>query len=214
VIRSERRSDGEVEAIADIVVGVEARRVRVPLGRFPDAIDPGGLRGTPVVVVTDAELEPMIRRGAACAGRASVGVARDVHDPLGAVLLSGSSLAEVLVVHASPPMAGDAMVTARALGGRPLPVVPLEREADAAAMLEPCWVDLDIAVPALDEPRRAAARRAVRSLGLVERHHIVEVDPRPGLEGESPADATLQRLTAAATGVLAGRIAAANRRWR
>jgi hypothetical protein len=81
-------------------------------------------------------------------------------------------------------------------------------------MLEPCWVDLDIAVPALDEPRRAAARRAVRSLGLVERHHIVEVDPRPGLEGESPADATLQRLTAAATGVLAGRIAAANRRWR
>jgi hypothetical protein len=166
------------------------------------------------VVVIDAELEPLIHRGAARAGRASVVLARSDHDPLGAVLLSASSLAEVLVMHAPPRIAGDAMVTARALGGRPLPVVPLERETDATAMLEPCWVDLDIAVPALDGPRRTQARRAVRSLGLFERHHIVEVDPRPGLEGDSPADAPLHALTAAATGVLAGRLAAANRRWR
>jgi hypothetical protein len=214
VIRSERRPDGAVDVIAEVVVGIDARRVRVPLGRFPGAIDPGGLRGTPVVVVIDAELEPLIHRGAARAGRASVVLARSDHDPLGAVLLSASSLAEVLVMHAPPRIAGDAMVTARALGGRPLPVVPLERETDATAMLEPCWVDLDIAVPALDGPRRTQARRAVRSLGLFERHHIVEVDPRPGLEGDSPADAPLHALTAAATGVLAGRLAAANRRWR
>jgi hypothetical protein len=47
-------------------------------------------------------------------------------------------------------------------------------------------------------------------------HHLVEVDPRPAYDelGLDLGGAGLGQLAAAAAGVLAGRLAARNERWR
>jgi hypothetical protein len=81
-------------------------------------------------------------------------------------------------------------------------------------MLARCWIDLDIAIPSYGDDRRDEAWEAARALDLISAHHFVEVDPRPGLDHEGAPNAGLDGLTASATGVLAGRIAAGNRRWR
>ena len=67
---------------------------------------------------------------------------------------------------------------------------------------------------------------ALRGAGLEERHHLVEVDGRPGIDGlaergtrvtsmgRGPEDDPAFFLAAGAAGVLAARMAAAGRRWR
>lgn len=218
MIRLDRRSDGTREAVAEVVVGVETRQVRVPLGSFAADVDPGGLRNAPVVVVTADVMEPVVRAGAERAGRASVSrLGRDPGTTIGAALLLGSAVAEVLVVVGNGSAAARTLVTARALGGRPLPVVPLDDLEAAEALLSECWVDLDVALPSADFEDRIAIRRAADTIGLFGRHHVVDVDPRPALGGSrppAPSGSRLHVLTAAATGVLAGRVAAGNRRWR
>jgi hypothetical protein len=208
--------DGSVEVVAEIVVGIETDRVMVPLGRFQGAVDPGGLRNAPVVVLHDAPLAEIVRIGARGAGEASMTVVDlMVGSVVGAELLRAASTADVILVVASGAAASSALVAARALSGRPLPVVPLDDHAAAHAMLRACDVVLDVAVPSVDGPTRALIRGAADRLGLFSDHHVVEVDPRPGLaQTENADDASLLELTAAATGVLAGRIAAENRRWR
>lgn len=213
-----RLPDGSVEIAAEIAVGVGTRQVRVPLGRFDREIDPGGLRNMPVVVLSDPGLEATVRAGAQRAGRAPLArlELEGVEFP-GAELLGGSSIAEVLLVVSQGPAAAATLVVARALGGRPLPVIALDDPASANAMLRECDVDLDVAVPSVDEPMRALIRETVEQLGLFIGHHVVEVDPRPALADRVGvgADApSVHELTAAATGVLAGRLAAGNRRWR
>lgn len=214
----ERLADGSVEIVAEIAVGVGTRQVRVPLGSFEGEVDPGGLRNTPVVVLSDPGLEDTVRAGARRAGDASIArVELEDEEFPGAGLLRGSSIAEVLVVVARGPVAADALIVARALGGRPLPVIALDDPASANAMLRHRDVDLDVAVPSVDEPMRALIREAVERLGLFIDHHVVEVDPRPALAervGVGADAPSVHELTAAATGVLAGRLAAANRRWR
>lgn len=210
--------DGTVDAVVDVAVGVDARQVRVPLGSSQDLLEAGGLRNTPVVVLTVAALDPVVCAGAERAGRASVSRVRaEAELTLGASLLLAARTSEVLVIVGTSRTAATALVVARALGGRPLPVVPLDDSEAAAALLEDCWVDLDVALPSVDGTDRVSMRRAADALGLFSRHHVVEVDPRPAFREPSSPDAphsSLTALAAAATGVLAGRIAAGNRRWR
>lgn len=215
MIRTERRDDGSIVAVSDVTVGVDTRAVRVPLGRYGDTVDPGGLRNTPVVVAVTREAVAFARAGAEHAGRASVAAAGDeTPGPVGARLLDGARAAEVVIAVTWPAEAVEALTTARALGGRPLPAIPLGERDAVRDMLDGCWVDLDIAVPAVEGDRRAEVRRTLEDLGLFMAHHVVEVDPRPALGGRSTATMSLGELAAASTGVLAGRIAAGTRRWR
>lgn len=214
MIRVEARADGSFEAVAEVVVGVEAREVRVPLGRSIGQVEPGGLRGSPVVVFTSQGVAPLVEAGAARSGDAVVGTVDASPGGLGAAVLDAARTADVLLVRVAPEGAGDALVTARALMGRPLPVLPFERPRTVRTMLATCWIDLDIAIPSVEGRRREETRMVARDLGLFSRHHVVEVDPRPGLVPRSEPDVGLNGLAASATGVLAGRIAAGNRRWR
>jgi hypothetical protein len=214
VIRTEPLPDGTIEAIADVVVGLDTKRVRVPLGRFAGEIDPGGLRNIPVVVLTAASLEPVVRAGAERAGSASVTLVRVGSGWLGARLIEAAGTAEVLTVVSPVDAAGDTLVVARVLGGRPLPVVPLDDREAGAIVFGRCWVDVDVAIPSVDGALREDVRSVAAELGLFTTHHVVEVDPRAALGERDVTVSTLQELAAAATGVLAGRIASANRRWR
>ena len=216
MITVEHDADGTAQAVARVTVGVRTEAVRVPLGRWRGDVDLGGLRQIPVVVLTRPQLEPLVRTGAERAGRAHVVTIGASDAPLGARLLR-EAIAEVLVLVTEGASAGEALVLARALEGRPLPVVPFDDPAAGRAMLRDCWVDLDIAIPSVDGALRDRARDAADDLGLFADHHVVEVDPRPALGDSERPDATgptLQELSAAATGVLAGRLAARNRSWR
>ena len=104
----------------------------------------------------------------------------------------------------------------RALGGRPLPALPWSSRAAVTELFEGCLVDVDVALPRLAGTERAALRAAVAALHLDALHHVVEVDPRPGADRDAQTDddPDLDELGAAAAGVLAGRLAAGNRRWR
>lgn len=218
MIRTERLPDGTLDVVAEVTVGIGSRMVRVPLGSSAGEVDPGGLRNTPVVVLTEEGLQPVVRTGAQRAGQASVTSVRAGSDStLGAALLDAARAAEVLVIVTTVDVAGDALVVARALGGRPFPVIPLDDPAAGRAMLRGCWVDLDVAIPSVDGGLRDRVRRVAEDLGLFTAHHVVEVDPRPSLAGAASRDvtgSTLHELVAGATGVLAGRVAAGNRAWR
>ncbi len=215
MITLESDADGVAYAVARVTVGVRTEIVRVPLGRSHGDVDPGGLRGAPVVVLTRPDLEPLVRTGAERAGRAVV-TTIGVSASFGAALLRAST-AEVLMLMTDDGSAGAAMVVARALEGRPLPVVPLDDLPSGRVMFRDCWVDLDVAIPSVDGALRGRVRAAAEHLGLYADHHVVEVDPRPALDGHEPSDSagpSLWQLSAAATGVLAGRLAARNRSWR
>ena len=89
-----------------------------------------------------------------------------------------------------------------------------------------CAVDVNVAVPVLDEPERTAVWDALRAAKLEDRHQLVEADGRPALAelerrevavesmGRAPADDPAFFLAAGAAGVLAGRMAASSRRYR
>jgi hypothetical protein len=212
VIRVERRADGSFEAVAEVVVGVEAREVRVPLGRSVERVDPGGLRNSPVVVFVSDGIAQLVEAGATRSGGATVRHVEASPGLLAAAVLDAARTADVMLARVEPEEAAGALVTVRALKGRPLPVVPFDRPDLARTMLARCWID--IAIPSYGDDRRDEAWEAARALDLISAHHIVEVDPRPGLDHEGAPNAGLDGLTASATGVLAGRIAAGNRRWR
>ena len=82
---------------------------------------------------------------------------------------------------------------------------------EARAWLAGAELDADIAVPSVGEGWSAMA-----TLGLEATHHLVQVDPTPALAeaGTNATAVSADALAAAAAGVLAGRIAAGNRRWR
>ncbi len=133
---------------------------------------------------------------------------------------------------------GHALDAAETLGGRPVAALRLSfaeaRERHrvvshhSLTILEHvCHVAANVAVPVLaDERQREAVWNALRARALEDRHHLVEVDGRPGVEeldrrgvevtsmGRSPADDPAFFLAAGAAGVLAGRMAAEARRYR
>ncbi|HEX6230403.1 MAG TPA: DUF3866 family protein [Actinomycetota bacterium] len=133
---------------------------------------------------------------------------------------------------------GHALNAAEALDGRPVAALRIsfadQRERHrvvshhSLTILERvCTVRATVAVPVLeDEGRREAVWDALRARRLEERHHLVEVDGRPGLSlladvglevesmGRTPREDPGFFLAAGAAGVLAGRMAANARRYR
>jgi hypothetical protein len=87
-------------------------------------------------------------------------------------------------------------------------------------------VPAHVAVPALDEERRAVVWEALKATRLEERHQLVEVTGEPALDilsergvgaetmGRRLEDDPAFFLAAGAAGVLAGRMAAGTTRWR
>jgi hypothetical protein len=132
---------------------------------------------------------------------------------------------------------GHALMAASTLHGRPIPALRLsfadERERHLGVshhsltiLGDVCKVDVDVPVPALaDETQRKTVWDALRSRHLEETHHLVEVDGQPALDelrarsldartmGRGIDDDPAFFLAAGAAGVLAGRMAAENRRW-
>ena len=132
---------------------------------------------------------------------------------------------------------GHALMAAATLGGRPIPALRVsfadERERHRAVshhsltiLADVCKVDVNVPVPVLeDEAERAAIRGSLRSRKLEETHQLVEVDGQPALEELRSRDLDVRTmgrgidddpaffLAAGAAGVLAGRLAAENRRW-
>jgi hypothetical protein len=133
---------------------------------------------------------------------------------------------------------GNALNAASVLGGRPLPALRIsfadgrERHRGLShhsrtILRDVCLVQTDVAVPALDDDdQRTAVWDALRDLGAPGRHRPVEVDGRPAIDeleargvavrsmGRSVGDDPAFFLAAGAAGVLAGRLAAGDRRWR
>ena len=133
---------------------------------------------------------------------------------------------------------GNIMNAAAAIGGRPIASLrisfadPRERHRGVShhsltILRDVCLVSADVPVPTLDDDeQRDAVWDALRSAKLEDRHQLVEVDGRPALGelatrgipprsmGRGVEDDPAFFLAAGAAGVLAGRVAAGNRRWR
>jgi len=132
---------------------------------------------------------------------------------------------------------GHALMAAATLNGRPIPALRVsfadarERHRGVShhsltILADVCKVDVNVPVPLLDEEQRNAVWDALRSRQLEEIHHLVEVDGRPAVEELHARDIDVETmgrgieddpaffLAAGAAGVLAGRMAAENRRWR
>jgi hypothetical protein len=132
---------------------------------------------------------------------------------------------------------GHALMAAETLHGRPIPALRVsfadERERHRGVshhsltiLADVCRVAVNVPVPALqDDTQRSAVWEALRSRQLEEIHHLLEVDGQPAIEelrargvdvrtmGRGIEDDPAFFLAAGAAGVLAGRLAAENRRW-
>jgi hypothetical protein len=202
-----------------VEVGIERRELTMAIGPWPpeapDPAGPLGLASTPVIVLPDPVWSDLATAGALRAGRRPACVRFQGDTPaLGLrVLVAVTEGADVVLVEGG---AGPHLRVVRTLGGRPLAVLPLP-DRDAVEMtLQGCGLDVHLPVPSLEEPERSLVADCLRPLTLEETHHIVEVDPAPAFEqaGLDLDRASLHARSAAAAGVLAGRLAASNRRWR
>jgi hypothetical protein len=206
------RVDGGWMAHAEIVIGTERRAIDVELGAIAPP-DPIGLRSVPVVTV-DRQREPFVAAGIRRAGDDPLLVVIEPEAvPIGGRLLRAVDDGAEVVVALDGGV--NALRAARALGGRPIPSLDLSDTRGLRVAVDAIDIDVNLAIPRL-EVRDAEIREVVTPLALERRHHPVEVDPRPAFDelGRSVDGAPLGALAAAATGVLAGRLAAANRRWR
>ena len=133
---------------------------------------------------------------------------------------------------------GHALMAAATLQGRPIPALRVsfadERDRHRGVshhsltiLADVCKVDVNVPVPVLqDEGQRSAVWDALRGRELGEIHHLVEVDGAPAVEELRARDVDVRTmgrgiehdpaffLAAGAAGVLAGRMASENRRWR
>ena len=217
-VRGTRNGDPIVAATSGVEVGVEARSVTVTLGPWPEgAADPGGPRGldsTPVVVLMgDADLE-LVGSGVRRAGRNPATERLRPRADLGLELLAAMGRgAEVLVLDGG---GADELRLARALGAQPLVALPFAQPASIAAFAHDLDLDVHVVVPAHDDPMRERARSVLEPFALERLHHLVEVDPAPAFDelGGDLEGADLDTLAAGAAGILAGRLAVRNRRWR
>ena len=132
---------------------------------------------------------------------------------------------------------GHALMAAATLQGRPIPALRVsfadarERHRGVShhsltILADVCKVDVNVPVPVLeDETQRTVVWDELRSRQLEEIHRLVEVDGSPAVEelrargldvrtmGRGIEDDPAFFLAAGAAGVLAGRMAAENRRW-
>jgi len=210
-IQLDRDARGELIARSRVPSGLQQIELQVVLGPWEGpGPDPEGLRQRPVAVVRGQAQVALAVAGIRRSGRLQARVV-PAGPRLGVELLSEDPAASV--VDGLDPVT---LETIRCLGGRPLPALPLGRADEVRALLQACRIDLDVAVPSHDDRARAAARETALTLGLEASHHLVEVDPRPAFDelGRPGETASLDETIAAAVGVLAGRLASGNRRWR
>ena len=213
-----RANEPVVVARTELTVGVSTKHLAVLLGPWadddPDPAGPLGLASTPVVVLPDGSLGDLARAGARRAGHSpAIATVAGGAGWLGLVLLDAVGSADVLIVEQGD---GETLRLARALGGRPLAALPLIEPAAVATLFSSLDLDVHVPVPSGDDPLRVRIRRTLAPFDLEAIHHLVEVDPQPAFDELrlDVTDADLDELCAAAAGVLAGRLAATNRRWR
>ena len=165
-----------------------------------------------VIVLTD----PMPPDVAAEAARRAGGLgARAVPWSGADDVRAASSAEDLILVTCAPEEVSEAVRDLLDAGARPIPALAIEGDArtprlsrSARSILDdPSLPGMEIPVPAVaDDDARRALWDQLRALRAEERHHLVEVDVGPA-EGWPEAGA-------AAAGVLAGRRAAGDRRWR
>jgi hypothetical protein len=215
VIRYERLASGDLVAHARVPVGIDDVDLTVPLGPwFPSEPDPAGLAMAPVVALPDPRWSDVVRRAALLAGGYPTVLLLGAADPFlgGQLLVAVSERVEIVIVEGG---GADALRATRGLAGRPILSLPLERPDLLAAILADLEVDVHLPVPRWDAEEGSSYARMLRPLGAEARHQLVDVDPRPGLaaaniDHEAPPEA----VAAVAAGILAGRLAAGNRRRR
>jgi hypothetical protein len=138
---------------------------------------------------------------------------------------------------ASDVASGMALNAAGILGGRPVAALRLSfadpsyrhhrvSPHSLTVLGEMALVPVHVAVPALGDEERGDVWEALKAAGLEERHHLVEVTGQPAIDllrergvaaesmGRSLAEDPAFFLAAGAAGVLAGRMAAGQARWR
>jgi hypothetical protein len=207
--------DEVIVALASVQIGVTAHGFAVLLGQWSpgsDPSDPAGLRSTPVVLLSDARTAPIAIAGIERADREPTVARLDGSAPaLGLALLRARGAgADVVVVSAAD---GRHLDLVRVLGGRAVLGLPLADRDAVRSWLGGAELDADIPIPV---QARDAVRRAIGPLQLEDVHQLVEVDAAPAFDaaGRGAEGASIAELAAGAAGVLAGRIAVGNRRWR
>ncbi len=207
--------DEVIVAVTSVQIGVTAHAFAVVLGTWPpgaDPSDPAGLASTPVVLLSEGRLAPIAIAGIERAGRDPTVVRLDGSAPsLGLALLRArAASADVVVVSDAE---GRHLDLVRVLGGRAVLALPLPDRDAVRSWLGAAELDADIPIPV---QARDAVRRAFGPLHLEDVHLLVEVDASPAFDaaGRSAEGAPIAELAAGSAGVLAGRIAAGNHRWR
>jgi hypothetical protein len=206
--------DEVVAGSARVAVGVVDRDETALLGPWPvERPDPGGplgLASTPVILLPDASTADVALAGVARAGRGPAVARLEGPIPaLGLALLAATAASDEVIVLTEAE--GRHVDLVRVLGGRPVVALAATDRATVGAWFAETELSADVPVPTTDEQLSSA----IVSLGLEATHQLIQVDPAPAFDGAGMPrrDETVRVLTAAAAGVLAGRIAAANRRW-
>jgi len=206
--------DAIIAARATVPIGVVDEERAAMLGRWaagsPDPAGPLGLASTPVILLPDPSLETVATSGADRAGRGPEMARLPASTPgLGLELLVATSLgAEVIVLNEAE---GRHVDLVRILGGRAVVALAFHDAASADRWFAAAELDADIPIPTA----AAGWPREVSTLGLESNHQLVQVDPTAALDETAAGDDISTPIRgAAAAGILAGRIAAGNRRWR
>lgn len=192
-------------------------------GRRLPGTPPPELFGLPVIVASDqmpAQLVEILTAAAEVAGKgcvvAGAGPSFDMIEQV-------ASSADVITVICPSGEMAALISDVAASKGRPVPVLefdPPGMESPVALRLAPRSLDLlesgsleeiNVPVPALDEPYRADLWDQLRDAGVHMRHHLVEVNGASVLTRGTPS---LPELAAASSGVLAGRMAVTRAKWR
>lgn len=175
---------------------------------------------TPVVTVRDAALVPAVRAAAALA--AAGGAIAVVDAPPNGAIAEGAEI--VVVACGRPGVERDLLADVLERHGRAIPVLGLASDpagmpsltAETIDLLgDPSLRDLHVAVPAFEDDRmRTRLWDQLRGREVEARHQLAEVSA--GSWSSLPAVGTDPWAAAGAfaAGILAGRIAAGNRRWR
>ena len=187
------------------------------------------LRSTPVVLIPDPEMRPVVAAGLARAGGHPEALAIDLTERASAswtTELRGAARPEAVLLSA-PVDAMEAIVIggieAGALGGRLVLTVSVRLSSgpDAATieLLRDARVpEASVAVPSIRDDHERRTLWGALGSAVDGRHHLVDVDGAPALAELADVGPVVEGdlrwlLGAGAAGVLAGRMVAGNRRW-
>jgi hypothetical protein len=187
----------------------------------------GHLRMLPVLSLADPALVSVVLAGARRAGEGPA-ILIVSHADEAVLIAARAGGVEVVVIVSDAATAVGSMNAARRLGGHAVPVLALATRDGSPHVLGSCLelltdetlFDVNVPVPAVDDHElRTGLWDELRAARLEERHHLVEVDGAPALAELAsvrpmPTLDPWASLAAGAAGVLAGRMAAGNRRWR